>query len=285
MLAPVNFVVETPCRDEVPGNIEHALSLGLPEADAEPLKRLTIIANGPSAKDAPLDGETVALNGALKLFFNTGRVPTYWAACDPQRDYVLEFLDVPLSKETIYYVGTKCHPDVFKRLEGYDVRLWHISDYPAPKPIRAVPTGCSVTLVALGLFRRLGYRAFDVWGWDGCYVDGEHHAAPTADYSTENDLSVTIGATQISYPRTLDGVEAHRWKTMKGIAKKLGLDVPEPLETKTEGGRVFQTTKTWTLEAQDAVTMLSFADYAPDVTVHGDGMIKALLLDTKLIRG
>lgn len=280
LLAPVQFQVETPCQDEVPGNIEHALSLGLPEADGEPLKHLTVIANGPSARDAPLDGETLALNGAGKLFFNSGRVPTYWAACDPQRDKVLAFFDVPLSKETIYLIASKCHPDVFKRLEGYDVRLWHISDYKIPPPGRPVATASSVTLTALTLMRRLGYREFDIYGWDGCYGEsGEHHA--TEQYqSNEADMTVNVGAKQIVTKRKLPKRDRALYDVMKRLGKELGLEVPQPLETKIVGGRPFKTTRTWTLEAQDAVTLLHMADYR--VHIHGDGMIKAIVSDTGL---
>lgn len=272
--APMHFQVETPCRDDVPSNIEHALSLGLPEADSEPLRQLTVLANGPSALDAPLNGETLALNGAYGLFFNSGTRPTYWAACDPQRDLVLNFLDMPLSKETIYFVGTKCHPDVFKRLEGYDVRLWHISDYPSPKPVRTVHTACSVTLVALGLMRRLGYRKFEIWGWDACFIDGKHHAIETHDLEPE-DMTVTVGAEQVHQPAQLTERQARRLKALKTEATKLGCQLGDPGGfTQISGGRSFKTTKTWALEAQDAMTVLSLADY--DITIHGDGMIKAI---------
>lgn len=274
--APVQFAVETPCRDEVPSNIEHALSLGLPEADGDDLKRLTIIANGPSALQAPLGGETLALNGALALFMNTQRAPTYWAACDPQRDLVLNFLDIPLSEETIYFVGSKCHPDVFKRLEGYDVRLWHISDYPTPKPVRRVSTASTVTIVAMGLMRRLGYRAFDIWGWDACYgPNGEQHANKTHDLDPANNMSVTVGAIQRRSPAQLTEKQLKQLKAIKTWGKRLGVDVPDPPGfTEVSGGREFQTTKSWALEAQDAMMILSVCDY--DVTIHGDGMIKAI---------
>ena len=281
-LSPVQFEVQTPCVDDVPKHIEHAMSLGLPEADGEPLRRLTIIANGPSAKDAPLDGDTLALNGALKLFFNTGRVPTYWAACDPQRDYVLSFLDVPLSKETIYLVGSKCHPDVFKRLEGFDVRIWHINDYPIPEPGRPVKTASTVTLTAMTLMRRLGYRHFDLWGWDGCYgMDDSHHAVPhDVEFSRESDLTVNVGAQQKGYRRKLKLADYRKWRAMKKLGKQLGLEVPLPQETRTEGGREFKSTRSWALEAQDAVHVLHLADYT--VKIYGDGMIKAILAQTGL---
>lgn len=274
-LGQVIFDVHTPVPGDVPNHIMHALSLGLPEADQEPIKRLTIIANGPSAREAPLFGETLALNGAIKLF-PKGHHPTYWAACDPQRDHILNCLNIPLSQHTTYFVASKCHPDVFKRLEGFDVRLWHINDYTYPEGIRPVPTAVSVTLTSMSLMRRLGYRAFDVWGWDACYINGEHHASDHEPLSSEFDCDVVTGAEQKTTPRKVTKRQLKVYENLKAKAVKFGYNLPEEPNPIMEyiGGREFKTTRSWTLEAQDALTQLQCADY--EVTIHGDGMIKAL---------
>src|SRR4051812_23421948 len=114
--------------DQIRRNMDYALSLGLPEADGGPLKHLTVVANGPSARHLPLwpEGDTLALNGALKLFRTKGASPTYWAGCDPQ-PMVADFLDDP-PDSTIYFVASKCDKAVFDALKGRDVRLWHIAD-------------------------------------------------------------------------------------------------------------------------------------------------------------
>lgn len=246
-LAEVQFEILTPCDAEtVQANIAHALSLDLPEADAEPLKRLTIIANGPSAREAPLHGPTLAVNGALSLFMNTGRLPTYWAACDPQ-ELVADFLPARPPKAITYLVASKCHPKVFEKLRGCDVRLWHIDDQPLPEDTRAVPVASSVTLCITSLMRRLGYRAFDFYGWDGCYeeiasgVIAHHGSDATLSRYPEDTLTVFVGATA----------------TAEGFT----------------GGRPFRTTRTWAAEAQDAMLQLQMGDY--EVTIHGDGFIKA----------
>lgn len=174
----------------IQAQIEANLGLGLPEADAEPIKRLTIVANGPSAAHAPLDGPTLALNGALSLFTRQGLWPTYWAACDPQA-LVADFVDsAPV--ETTYLVASKCHPSVFARLAGLDVRLWHIDDHDVQgRP--AVKVATSVTSCVLGLMRRMGYRAFDIYGWDCCYTGRRHHASCDEDApASERDVTVEV---------------------------------------------------------------------------------------------
>lgn len=174
----IEFDIKTPLTDEIIGHqIIAALKRDLPEADGDQLQSLTVVANGPSAHQAfkrTTDFPVLALNGALKLFTKRGLAPDYWACCDPQ-ELVAGFLeDAP--ETTRYFVASKCHPAVFDALKGRDIRLWHIDDYPIADR-RAVPRAVSITLCAMTLMNRLGYRHFDVYGWDACYIDGLHHAS------------------------------------------------------------------------------------------------------------
>src|SRR5215469_5748983 len=107
---PVQFVHRTPVdMDGLIANVRWSSALGLPELRDFEYPReetLNIIANGPSARGAPLDGPTLAINGALKLFTDMGRAPTFWTACDPQ-PLVADFLRNP-PEETVYLVASKC---------------------------------------------------------------------------------------------------------------------------------------------------------------------------------
>lgn len=165
----IHFDIKTPLNDGILLNhIAHARTLGLPDAVPQADKTLTVIAGGPSAWLAPQDGPTLALNGALRVC----KRPTYYAACDPQKEVAQFLTEAP--DETVYYMASKCHPDVFDSLKGKDVRLWDVGDL-VPG---GIPTAVSITLTALNLFIRLGWRKFNVYGWDGCYKDGRDHAVP-----------------------------------------------------------------------------------------------------------
>lgn len=200
----VRFEVTTPCDDlELRSNVEHALSLGLPDIERYPYSglRLSIIANGPSAKDACLDGHTMAVNGAGKLFTRAGRAPTYWAACDPQ-EMVAGFFDDP-PEETIYLIASKCHPSVFKALKHRRVILWHLGDETgyedlvSAKPhILRMPT---ITLCALEIGDWLGYVGYDMFGWDGCFFGKQHHAI---DQDNGKRDVITLGIGGITFPTT-----------------------------------------------------------------------------------
>lgn len=194
---------------------------------------LTVVANGPSAKDAPLDGKCVAINGALRLFTEKGLAPTYWIACDPQ-ELVADFLgDDPL-KSTVYLVASKCHPKVFEKLKDRTVIVWHVGDLATLDLLEdrhPVTPFHSVTTCCFEVMSRLGYRDFHVWGWDCCAM-GDVENAVAQDNAIANNT--------------------------------IWLDV----ESK---GRKFRTTGTWLHEAQDALSMLKGFPFR--VTIHGSGFM------------
>lgn len=160
-----------------------------PDVSEGPLRDhpISLVASGPSARAAPLDGVTMAVNGSLGLFTAQGQQPTFWAGCDPQA-HMADFLRDP-PPDTIYLVASKCHPSVFKALRGRRVRLWHIDDVPGHP--WAIPTATTISLTGLSLLRRLGYRDIDVYGWDCCYIDGLDHALPQIHQG--DNVTVEVG--------------------------------------------------------------------------------------------
>lgn len=193
-LLPVSFQIATPGDDfSVLSQMASADVRYLPEA--APLKSVTMVASGPStAQDGRLwarlrkrpETVSVALNGALGLFLKRGLKPTYWCACDPQRDQVLAFLPDEPPEGVIYLLASKVHPDVFERLTGRDVRIWRIDDHHRFDGKLFAPCAVSVTLVAQSLFRFMGFHRFEMHGWDCCYLGDKHHAsdqpAPSDEY-------------------------------------------------------------------------------------------------------
>lgn len=191
--------------------VQSCLARGLPNLGWEPSKssRLKIIANGPSARAADLSGETMALNGALKLFTDKGLAPTYWTACDPQ-ELVAGFLDSP-PLSTIYLVCSKCHPSVFERLKDRQVIVWHLDDFgpwDLVKDLDPIRLACSVTICAFEVGERLGYQSFETWGWDACYLDGLNHA--NSQFHIVETITNEIGTEEFVTTRTwlLEGQDA-----------------------------------------------------------------------------
>jgi hypothetical protein len=244
----IEFSSILPCSDDVcRANIALNVARMLPEVRER--RRLTVIAGGPSAKYVlPCDGDTLALNGALSLFTKQGLAPTYWAACDPQ-PLVADFL-ISAPPSTTYLLAAKCDPAVFDRLERHDVRLWHVRDHPSSGKFRQA-TERSVTMSAIWMmYSSFDYTDFDIWGWDGCFIDGQHHAG--------------------------DGEVGEREHTFLNYGGKIVPDAEAPEGVSVEGGRTFETTRTWAAEARGAEQFFQLAEYFDiGVTIHGDGMMNA----------
>lgn len=236
-----DFEYIPPLNDDVcKSQIAASLKRNLP--DAVRRQKLNIIAGGPSAAKAKLwqmDGPVLALNSAIRLFKETGLYPKYFAACDPQ-EMVADLLPDSPPYDTIYLIASKCHPSVFQKLKGRDVRLWHLRDYDADGRSR-IALCPSVTLSATWLMHRMGYTDFEYYGWDGCFMDGKHHAAVDDDWSSFEHLEVNYGG-------KIEGSEVI-------------------------GGKTFLTTRSWVAEAKAAEQFFQLADYFDlRLTIHGDGM-------------
>ena len=189
-LRPIEFSVQTPCDDEaITERMAHRDALKYP--DATPHRTCIIVSSGPSARDERLWSRiqderpvTLALNGALELFMQRGLSPTYWACCDPQ-ELVGDFIPPGEPWATVYLLATKCPESLFERLKHRNVETWRLDELGAPADKLRVPCAVSITLVAQSLMRYRGFTRFEHYGWDCCYVDGEHHASrqpePTAE--------------------------------------------------------------------------------------------------------
>lgn len=197
--SPIVFDVKTPVDDDgLRANVRHAMGLRLPTLrDMEYARKepLTIVANGPTAHQAPLSRpshRTLAINGALEIFNDQRAIPSYWAACDPQ-PLVTNFLRCA-PYDTTYLVASKCHPSVFERLAGYNVILWHVGESATRSLFDhhdiVIPASSSITSTSFELMTHLGFRRFETWGWDGCYMDGQGHAIPQEEAPSRIEITV-----------------------------------------------------------------------------------------------
>lgn len=174
--------------------VAHNLSRGLPQFCPLPdqtrdRRSATVIATGPSAKHS-LDeirrgrnGLTLAVNGAYSWLVSNGIIPKGFMMIDPH-EYSCEFVK-PCRKDVMHVLASACHPKAFDILlaAGCQVmvcNLWHPT---LMEPNHGLPTvsilqggGSTVGLNAMVLCRALAHREIDVYGVDGCYSRGQHHA-------------------------------------------------------------------------------------------------------------
>ncbi len=156
---------------------------------------LVLIAGGPSL-NTTLDelraeifrGCRVAVvNGAYQWAIDHNIKPDMAIALDA-RPVNAEFYRTPVPG-CKYLVASQCAPTMFDMLEGRDVWLFHALSYESAEvPIleefygkgRVTPVtgGSTVTIRALSLLRMLGFLRLDIFGFDSCWMDDQHHAYP-----------------------------------------------------------------------------------------------------------
>jgi ubiquinone/menaquinone biosynthesis C-methylase UbiE/uncharacterized Rossmann fold enzyme len=146
---------------------------------------IAIVCYGPSLNDTWEQIKkfkyVMSCSGAHKFLLERGIVPTWHVEVDP-REHKLELLGEP-HKSVEYLIASTCHPKVFERLDGFNVKLWHVFD-PSEDAMRVLPYGewaltggCSAGLRTLTIARFLGFKRQHIFGMDGCEGPSGKHAA------------------------------------------------------------------------------------------------------------
>jgi hypothetical protein len=141
--------------------------------------RAVLACYGPSLKDyiekvRVEEGDLVSVSGSHDYLIENGLVPKYHVECDPRPHKAIHFTPHP---DVTYLIASSCHPDVFKKLEGYKVRLWHAEEHVRVKDelnskAPNILGGGSVGHRAIGVLYHLGYRAISLFGMD-CSFEGD----------------------------------------------------------------------------------------------------------------
>lgn len=166
-------------------------------------RELCIVAGGPSLKYTlePLmqaiggGAGVCAINGAYDWLLDRGIVADTMCLIDA-RQWNKRFVERARQK-TKFFIASQCHPEVFDALDGHDVWLWHapipimdgedpdewgegkalyLKHYYDDRNFLLVPGGVSCTAKSIMLNYWLGFRKIHIFGFDSCWLDGEHHA-------------------------------------------------------------------------------------------------------------
>ncbi len=182
----------SPSQDEMAENQKYALSLRLPEfAPASPRKdRIAIIAGGHSLHDQienirSYKGRLIALNGAHNFLLERNIVPHALTIIDPKPENIAFVAHT--HPEIEYWISAFCHSGILQKLvaENRSIKLWFPlngdtwKDGETFKERRGryyLPAKGSVGCATLYLLWMLGYRNFDLFGYDSCHTQGHHHA-------------------------------------------------------------------------------------------------------------
>lgn len=188
-------VLQTTCVLDEEGRkaqVKSALARGLPDCKKLPARsgKLAIVGSGPSVKDhlqelADWDGRIWAINGAFNyLADRMGRNPDGFVSLDPL-PIMVDFIPKPPPRDTVYYLASACHPDLFDALKGRDVRLWHSNgscNEVLPSGSFAVPGGITCITRAPFLAYLLGWQDITIFGADCSYSEISTHVYESGTY-------------------------------------------------------------------------------------------------------
>ena len=126
-----------------------------------------------------VEGDVFACNAAHDFLLDRRIVPRYQMLWDA--DPVITRFFTP-RKGVIYLVASRCHPDVLKRLEGFDTVVWHAAGdeclqrlLEAQNRVEPMLGGGSAAVVrAMFLAYAMGYRKMHLFGVDSSYEELTH---------------------------------------------------------------------------------------------------------------
>lgn len=170
-MASIEFQGTIPVSDDdLLRQVAHTKKLGFPEVrEQEPHgRRLAVIGGGPSIVDKldEIRGYTDiwAINGACRFLREHG-IDSTLLSLDP-----CDFLAPRVSGAKKALLATRCHPDVFKALEGADITVF----YATTDAAEGMWASCSTVTVAFHLATVLGYRQTVFYGCEGSYSEQTH---------------------------------------------------------------------------------------------------------------
>jgi uncharacterized Rossmann fold enzyme len=164
-------------------NIRSALARGLPEVIPALCAHdgtFVVAASGPSLPDhieelrsEVASGRPVcAVNGAYDFLVEAGVTPSLALTVDP-RPMPQNFKNP--QAETVFLLASRVNPELFDRLKGHRVMLWHsfgsMEEAEAWNGKPSIGGGSTSGMRAITIGYIMGYRKFVLYGMDSCLAD------------------------------------------------------------------------------------------------------------------
>lgn len=214
-------------------NVKSSLKRGLKEVKPCYIQNdpIALVCGGPSLDETfPVLEEkvregmkVVSVNGSHDWLLERGIRPSAHVQIDA-RAFNSRFVK-NWQEKTKYLIASQCHPDVFDTLEGADVYLFHcLSTKEEHEYLESqgdfyeVPGGSTVATRAIPLLRMLGFTRIEVFGFDSCLMNGEHHVY----IQEENNEAVLVNVTLGDREFVCDGWMLSQAKEFMSIVKNMG---------------------------------------------------------------
>lgn len=236
-------------QDIIDANVRSACERDLEWFTGQPAhkKTIAICCGGPSLKDSLPDirwhrrngARIVSVNNVLGFLMENGIKPDSHVMLDARPDNAEFVKSAPDGVK--YMIASQCDPSVFDALQDRDVLLWHnMAEGMQPlfeplaeaamtgegKPFALVPGGGFVGLRAISLAWLSGYRKVHVYGLDGSFRAGQHHAYSQSLNDGDKPIEVQLGQDGKRYQCARWMVrQAHEFQDAYGQLAERGVSV------------------------------------------------------------
>lgn len=196
-------------KEELLENIRTNIQRFLPQVKAYPKRKdskIILVGGGPSLegtfdelKAQVEDGvKLIAVNNTHDWLLDRGLTPSAMIMVDARPSNV-RFVQRPIST-CKYLIASQCDPSVFDSLSGHNTWIWHAKNDEGEKEILdnyymgqwlPIIGGSTVILRSIWILRMLGFTEIDIYGFDSCMKEDQHHAYD----QPENDASPVMKVT------------------------------------------------------------------------------------------
>lgn len=193
-------------QEQVAINIRRQLPQAQPHVPNK--ETVALVCGGPSLAKTEKElvqaywsgAKVVAVNGSYQWCIDRNIRPSAMVMLDA-RQFNSRFVEteIPGCK---YMLASQCHPDAFDICKDRDVLLWHCcsggeSEYEMLKRyyfdrVFPIGDGTTVAIKAIGLLCLLGFKSFDIFGLDSCWLDNSHHGYDQSENDRDGRISVWL---------------------------------------------------------------------------------------------
>ena len=196
-LHPVTFNPDDGCNvsdDVILAQVAQNIRRMLPQVYPHPpnTETVALVCGGPSLKTTEKElvaaywagAKVVAVNGAYQWCIDRNIRPSCMVMLDA-RQFNSRFVITPV-EGCRYLLAAQCHPDTFDICKDRDVTIWHCLSAGEAEldllkayyfnRLNPVTHGTTVAIRAIQLLNMLGFKSFEIFGLDSCWLGDDHHA-------------------------------------------------------------------------------------------------------------
>lgn len=144
--------------------------------------------------------KVVAVNGSYQWCIDRNIKPSAMVMLDG-RQFNARFVETPIPG-CKYFLASQCHPDAFDLCKDRETFIWHCcsggdDEYAMLKKyyfdrLYPIGDGTTVAIKAIPLMTMLGFKSFDIFGLDSCWLDNAHHGYEQTENNRDGRITTWL---------------------------------------------------------------------------------------------